>query len=306
MKTLLFTLFNWIVSRLRERWHLSLENLALRHQLEVLKRSAKRPQFSPTDRGLWVILSSVWSGWPQAVEIMQADTVRRWRRHGMWHYLKWRRGRKRSGRPPIASDTRQLIRQMSRDNRLWGSPRIRGELLKLGITVSQTTVAKYMDRRPGPPSPTWRAFWRMHAPDLHVDELYAELSGHFRALSTRVFRIMTPFCNWLWERVSDWWLWRLHRHVKPVPPSAALESEPAAEALKVIELVRAFGRSPPGCQPSSIDSPAHPGSPIEVGRVEVRLVAPVRDGEGAPRQVVLNPQGLDHVPRPDGSQQFAA
>jgi len=62
----------------RERWHLSLEYLALRHQLEVLKRSAKRPRFNPADRCLWVLLSTWWSEWPQALEIMQADTVRHW------------------------------------------------------------------------------------------------------------------------------------------------------------------------------------------------------------------------------------
>ncbi len=77
IKTFIQTLFNWIALRLCERWHLSLEYLALRHQLEVLKRSAKRPQFSPADRGLWLILSSVWSTWPQVLEIMQADTVKR-------------------------------------------------------------------------------------------------------------------------------------------------------------------------------------------------------------------------------------
>jgi hypothetical protein len=94
MKTLIHTLFNWITSGLRERWYLWLEIIALRHQLDVLKRSAKRPQFSPADRGLWVILSSVWSSWPQAVDIMKADTVRRWRRQGLRHHLKWKRGRK--------------------------------------------------------------------------------------------------------------------------------------------------------------------------------------------------------------------
>jgi hypothetical protein len=117
---------------------------------------------------------------------MQADTVQRWRRQGIGYHLRWRRGRKRPGRPPIAAETRKLIREMSRDNHLWGAPRIYGELLKLGIKVSRTTVANYMDRRPEPPSPTWRTFWRLHAPGLPVGDLYAELSGQLRAVYKRI------------------------------------------------------------------------------------------------------------------------
>jgi hypothetical protein len=108
MKTLIHTLFHRIVSALRERWYLQLEHLALRHQVEVLKRSATRPRFDPADRCLWVLLSPWWSGWPHALEILQADTVRRWRRQGLWHHLQWRRGRKRPGRPPIPSETRAV------------------------------------------------------------------------------------------------------------------------------------------------------------------------------------------------------
>src|ERR671925_135226 len=90
--------------------------------------------------------------WPDALEIIQPATVRRWRRQGLWHDLRRQCQRKRPGRPAIAAETRALIRQMSRANVLWGAPRIHGELAKLGITVSRTTVAKYMERRPGPPS----------------------------------------------------------------------------------------------------------------------------------------------------------
>src|SRR5688572_2793195 len=136
MKSLIPSLIHRIASRWRERWHLSLEYLALRHQLEVLKRSAKRPRFDPADRCLWILLSTWWPEWPQALELIQADTVQRWRRQGIWHHLKWRRGRKRPGRPSIPAETRALIRDMSRDNGLWGAPRIQGELAKIGIKVS--------------------------------------------------------------------------------------------------------------------------------------------------------------------------
>jgi hypothetical protein len=118
MKTLIQNLFHRIASWWLERWYLSLELIALRHQVEVLKRSGKRSEFSSSDRCFWVLLSNWWSKWPQALEIMQADTVRRWRRQGIWHQVKWRRGRKRPGRPPIPAETRTLIRDMSRDN--WG------------------------------------------------------------------------------------------------------------------------------------------------------------------------------------------
>ena len=166
MKTLLYILFRRIATALRDRWYLQLESLALRHQLEVLKRSAKRPRFDPADRCLWVLLSQWWSEWPHALAIMQADTVRRWRRQELRYHVRWGRRRKRPGRPPIPSATRDLIRAMSRDNRLWGAPRIHGELGKLGITVSRTTVAKYMMRCPYLPSPTWRTFIRNHTPEF--------------------------------------------------------------------------------------------------------------------------------------------
>jgi hypothetical protein len=201
MKTLIQNLFHRFASWWRERWHLSLELIALRHQVEVLKRSGKRPQFSSSDRCFWLLLSSWWSRWPQALEIIQAATVRRWRRLGIWHHLKWTRGGKRPGRPPIPAETRDRIREMSRDNVLWGALRIHGELAKIGIKVSRTTVAKYMTRRRYPPSPTWRTFIRNQAPGLVVTEIYAELSGQFRVVLTQVVR---AFQRCLRGLVSSW------------------------------------------------------------------------------------------------------
>jgi hypothetical protein len=183
MKAMIPTLFHKIASALRERYDLLLEMLALRHQLAVLERSVQRPQFSPLDRCVWIVLSTLWSRWPHALAIMQADTVRRWRRQGVRHHLRWPSGRKRLGRPAIASETRALIRHMSRDNVLWGTPRIHGELAMLGIKVSRTTVAKYMIRRPYPPSATWRTCIRNHASELIGREASAELLQSVRALS---------------------------------------------------------------------------------------------------------------------------
>lgn len=89
------------------------------------------------------------SRWQVALKITHADTVRRWRRQGLWKHLGWRHERKRPGRPPIAVETQALIRRMSRDNGIWGAPRIHSELALVGIGVSRTTVAKYMDRQSG-------------------------------------------------------------------------------------------------------------------------------------------------------------
>jgi hypothetical protein len=129
MKTLVRRLFHLMASALRERLDLALETMALRHQLAVLERSAKRPSFSPVDRCFWVLLSAVWSRWPAALEIVHADTVRRWRRTG-WRIL-WLRQHRRVGRPPLARKTQELIRWISQQHRLWGAPRLQGELAKL-------------------------------------------------------------------------------------------------------------------------------------------------------------------------------
>ncbi len=266
MKTLIQTLFHRIASWWQEGWHLSLELLALRHQVEVLKRSGKRPQFSSADRCFWLLLSRWWSEWPQALEIMQAGTVRRWRRQRMWHYVQWRRGRKRPGRPPIPAETRDLIRAMSRDNRLWGAPRIHGELAKIDIKVSQTTVAKYMIRRPYPPSPTWRTFLRNQAPDFAVAEMYAELSGRFRAVSTWVVGALQ---RWI-RGIAPGWVRRFRCHdAQPFTEQNDLVSLPIAWALGSADPVMVSERSPPGSLRSFPHQPFPADSPIEMGRVAV-------------------------------------
>jgi putative transposase len=122
-----------IALALCERVHLARETMALRHQLAVLARSATRPQCSPADRCVWVLWSTVWSRGQEALTIVQTDTVRRWRRQGWRHHLRWWRGWKRPGRPAIAAERRALIRRMSQENVLWGAPRIQGELAKLGV-----------------------------------------------------------------------------------------------------------------------------------------------------------------------------
>ena len=98
-------------------------------------------------------------------------TLVRWHRAGFRCYWRWK-SRPQAGRPQIETDLRALIRRMSIENPLWGTPRIHGELLKLGFEVAQSSVAKYMAKRRGPPSQGWRTFLRNHAPDIAAMDLF--------------------------------------------------------------------------------------------------------------------------------------
>jgi putative transposase len=149
----------------------------------LLQREApSRPRLSRTDRLLWVLLSRLWPNWRRAVLIVTPDTVVRWHRRGFALYWWWKSRPRRAGRPGVALDIRALIRQMHAANPLWGAPRIHGELLKLGLTVSQTTVAKYLGRRDGPPSPTWRTFLTNHVSQLASIDFFTVPTATFRVL----------------------------------------------------------------------------------------------------------------------------
>jgi hypothetical protein len=133
---------------LRSRACLQLEILAFRHQLHVLERSqARRLRLTRVDRLPWVWLSRGWRHWRMALVILKPDTVIAWQRRGFRLFWTWKR-RHRTGRPTVPHEVRTLIRTMSAANPLWGAPRMQGELLKLGFTVSQTTVATYMSPTP--------------------------------------------------------------------------------------------------------------------------------------------------------------
>src|SRR5215471_8883425 len=97
--------------------------------------------------------------------MVKPESVIAWHRQGFRWYWTWKVRHGKSGRPRVPKETRDLIRAISRDNPLWGAPRIHGELVKLGITVSQAS-AKYMARSPKPPSQSWRTFL-----DNHVSQL---------------------------------------------------------------------------------------------------------------------------------------
>jgi len=146
----------------------------------VLKHCHPRPRLTDADRVFWVVLSRAWVGWRNSLHIVQPETVVRWHRQGFRYYWRWKsRGR---GRPKIDPEIRHWVRRMCQANPLWGAPRIHGELLKLGFDVSEATVSKYMIRRRGPPSQTWRAFLDNHAKELISLDFFTVPTATFRVL----------------------------------------------------------------------------------------------------------------------------
>ena len=157
----------------RTRTSLQLENLALRHQLTVYQRS---------DRLFWAWLSRLWSGSRGALMFVQPRTVIAWQRKRFRDHWARLSGKTKPGRPSTSAKIRQLIRRMSKANPHWGSPRIVGELAKIGIVVAKSTVEKYMVRKRKPPSPTWRAFLSNHAKDLVSIDFFVVPTVRFEVL----------------------------------------------------------------------------------------------------------------------------
>ena len=131
---------------------------------------------------MWVWLSRLWTGWRSALVIIQPETVIRWHRKAFRLYWTWKSRYTRPGRPDIPREVRDLIRKMSLANPLWGVPRIHGALLKLGIELSQATVAKYMVRHRKPPSQTWRTFLDNHLKQLVSTDFFVVPTVNFRIL----------------------------------------------------------------------------------------------------------------------------
>jgi putative transposase len=145
---------------------LVLENLALRQQLNALRRTGTRPQLRRRDRLFWIVLAQTWRHWRAALVLVQPDTVVRW--HREWLRRRWRRrgARIRSGRPNTDAAIRTLVSQMAAANPLWGAPRIHGELGTVGVEVSERTVSRLLRRPRRPPSQTWRTFLTNHVATL--------------------------------------------------------------------------------------------------------------------------------------------
>jgi len=166
----------------KSRATLQLENLALRHQLGVLRRSVKRPELISADRLLWTWLCEVWNDWRSALVIVKPETVIGWHRKGFRLFWTWKVRHGQPGRPSVSKEIRQLIRKMSCENPLWGAPRIHGELLKLGINVGETSVGRYIRRRRKPPSQTWRTFLENHVKTMVSVDFFTVPTIRFQVL----------------------------------------------------------------------------------------------------------------------------
>jgi putative transposase len=269
----------------RSRVALQLEILALRHQLHVLQRTRpRRPQLAKTDRWLWVLLWRVWTDWRTALVIVKPETVIAWHRQGFRLWWTWK-SRGRMGRPTVSAEVRALIRTMAATNPRWGAPRIHGELLKLGIDVSQATVAKYIGRRRQPPSQTWRTFLQNHVGQI--------VAADFFVVPTATCRLLFVLVLLAHDR-------RRIRHVAVTAhPTAAWTAQQLREAFPWEEAPRyllhdrdhAFGRLGTTAKAMGIEEVlTAPRSPWQNAFVE-RFIGSVRR-ECLDHVIVLNEVGL--------------
>ena len=219
MPSVLSAAIAYLASWLQSRHAMQLEILALRHQLAVYQQSVKRPQLQPADRFLWAWLSRLWSGWRQVLEFVQPRTVIAWQNKRFRDY--WRRLSQggKPGRPAVSNEVRDLIQDMWRANPTWGSPRIVGELRKIGITVAKSTVEKYRPTDDKPASPTWKAFLNNHVKDIVACDFFTVPTVTFRVLF--VFIMLTherrrivhfnvtdhPTAEWTAQQIVDAFPW---------------------------------------------------------------------------------------------------
>jgi len=199
----------------KSRRRLEAENLFLRHQLNIaLRRAPHRLRLRGSDRALFVLMTRLWPSLLDLSQVVKPETILRWHRSGFKAFWRWK-SRNRVGRPKVDRELRDLIRRMSRENPLWGAPRIHGELLMLGFEVAQSTVSKYMVRGRKPPSQSWRTFLRNHAeaisaidmcvvPTLTFERLFAFLVlGHGRRQLLWFEVTRRPTAEWLARQITE-------------------------------------------------------------------------------------------------------
>ena len=215
MSALLRLFAAFIANLFKSRRRLEAENVFLRHQLNVALRR-RRPRFPlrGSDRTVLVWMTRLWPSLLSLARVVEPATIVRWHRAGFRSYWRWK-SRERAGRPQIDRDLSDLIRRMSRQNPLWGAPRIHGELLKLGFELAESTVSKYMIRRRRPPSQSWRTFLRNHAeaiaaidlclvPTARFESLFAlVIIGHGRRQLLWFAVTRHPTADWLAQQIVE-------------------------------------------------------------------------------------------------------
>ncbi len=219
MFSILHTLAAFVADLVKSRSRLEAENLLLRHQLNVaLRKALARLRLRGWDRAILVWLVRLWPNLLGAVQVVKPETVLHWHRAGFKACWRWK-SKNRAGRPKINRDLRDLIQRMSRENPLWGAPRIHGELLMLGIEVAQSTVSKYMIRGCKPPSQSWKTFLRNHAeaiaaidmcvvPTVTFDRVFAFLVlGHGRRQLLWFEVTRHPTAEWLARQITEAFPW---------------------------------------------------------------------------------------------------
>ena len=250
---------------------LEAENAALRQQLIVLRRKVPgRVKLTNGDRIFFVWLRRLFPSARPALVLVQPETLIRWHREGFRRYWRWK-SRRRLGRPPVCNELRDLIGRMSRENPLWGAPRIHGELLRLGFDVAQSTVAKYMIRRRGPPSQGWKTFLRNHADGIAAIDLFVVPTIGFRLLYGLVIvrlarRLLVwtavtanPTAEWIGRQITEAFPWNC-------APSYLIRDRDAVYSMAFKRRVHAMGIR---------DHPIAPRSPWQNPYAE-RLIGSIR------------------------------
>ena len=264
-------LLHVLASPFKSRARLEAEIVFLRHQLNLLRRrQPARPRLTPWDRLLFVWLYRLVPSLLNAAVVVQPDTIVRWHRAGFRSY--WRRkSRSPGGRPKVPAEVRSLIRRMSVENPLWGAPRIHGELLKLGVEVAQSTVAKYMARRRPGSGQTWKTFLHNHVAGIGAMDFLVVPTINFRLLFVLVIlrherrRLISlgvtdhPTAEWIARQITEAFPW-------DEAPTHLIRDRDGAYGHAVTRRLAAMGIR---------DHPIAPRSPWQNGHAE-RLIGSIR------------------------------